>query len=116
MTDFQDGEIVDVTLKGVRIARPTQIDAIVIRDEHGDKYALPPQAAITRVAPAGWPPLRGDLWRDRDGALWLADEEEGDAFPRLYSAIGVYAPGEALRQFSPWTLVRSEQATEGPQS
>lgn len=75
---IRPGEIVNVVIKGVRnVGHPSdQLRKIV--DEHGDTYPMPPQAAITRVAPSLWPPCTGDLWRDGHEALWLACEMNGD--------------------------------------
>jgi hypothetical protein len=71
---LQPGDVVDITIKGVRIADDQQSALALILDEHGDVYAMPPQAAIEHVAPPEWPPLPGDVWREihADGAIWFA--------------------------------------------
>jgi hypothetical protein len=71
VSGFKLDEVVDVTIKGVRIARPRSATSVTITDEHGTVYQMPPQAAVERVAPAEWPPKPGDLWRDRSGVLWF---------------------------------------------
>lgn len=82
MTDYKPGEVVDITIRGVRIARPRMATSVTITDEHGVTYQMPPHAVVERVAPAAWPPRPGDLWRDRRSYLWFAadihDIEETD--------------------------------------
>ena len=70
---LQHGDVVDIVVKGVRIDCPGGNGALPsYTDEHGRSYPVPGQAAITRVAPADWPPQAGDLWRDGERMLWLA--------------------------------------------
>ena len=46
------GTLVDVAIKGVRVVgRPSASVFVRIADEHGDVYAMPPQAAITQAQP-----------------------------------------------------------------
>lgn len=72
MGDFRHGEIVNVTIKGVRIARPRSTSAVTIADEHGAIYEMPPQAAVERVPkPLYWPPSAGEVWQDRNRNQWL---------------------------------------------
>lgn len=34
-------------------------------------------ASITPPGPFGWPPRRGDVWADKDGHLWFAQDRPG---------------------------------------
>lgn len=75
---IKPGEIVNVTIRGVRnVGHPSDRLSKIV-DEHGDTYPMPPQAKIERVAPSLWPPCRGDLWRDGYQRLWLAYEVDGE--------------------------------------
>lgn len=51
MNEIKPGDTVDVTIKDVRVTcQPSSSAFVRIADEHGDTYALPPQAAITPAA------------------------------------------------------------------
>ncbi|MGH3379525.1 MAG: hypothetical protein ACRDP6_32800 [Actinoallomurus sp.] len=82
MSGLRPGELVDVTIKGVRVdaVHPDGTPDIIADDSDGlaTVWVLPPQAAIERVAPAEWPPQPGDLWRDRDGDLWFGLLDDND--------------------------------------
>lgn len=74
MTEVKLGDIVDFTVRGVRAASVNTMSGrvITIADEHGTKYPVPPQAAVTHVAPAEWPPRPRDVWGTHDGNRWFA--------------------------------------------
>jgi len=127
MTEFQPDEIVDITIKGVRVAYATAGGGVVILDEHGTRHLMPPQAAVTRVAPANWPPQPGDLWRrtdfiqpepaddEPDLGLWFAHY---DARLILLPAHGdiEYAetnPEKLRASGGRWTLVHREHQESG---
>lgn len=76
MTAFQSGEIVDITIKGVRMGERSHI-RVTIEDEVS-LWVLPPQAEITRVAPAEWPPRPGDIWGGPENTRWFAAKYFGD--------------------------------------
>lgn len=117
---FQPGEIVDVTIKGVRIAplATGEIRNIRIVDGEGHKFAVPPQAMIARIAPAEWPPQVRDLWQDGAGDLWFAFEDydqENDSFVNLRCSVAKSTQGWGPTidyyvndEHGPMTLVRRE--------
>jgi hypothetical protein len=74
MGGIRTGEIVDITIKGVRVVSHPSGRYVRIVDEHGNTYEMPHQAAITRAKPEDWPPRPGDVWRDDHGGLWFAQE------------------------------------------
>jgi hypothetical protein len=84
MTNYAVGEIVDITIKGARIARKDSTDRIWftlggtgegwIPVHPGDEASV----VVQRVAPAEWPPQAGDLWRDRSGALHFGADHVPD--------------------------------------
>ncbi|MGI5162779.1 hypothetical protein ACQEU3_47235 [Spirillospora sp. CA-253888] len=115
MSDFQPDEVVDVVVKGVRYAGQDPRGAVTILDERGDAFDMPPQAAITRVAPAAWPPVPGDLWRDRNGSLWFAllDEREVRLVPHQPTRFAWFEPSAVLTQAGPLSLVRREDKQDG---
>lgn len=108
MTDYLPGEIVDVTIKGVRIAPPLPTgrrDRIAYyTDEHGEVYPLPPQAAIARVVPEVLP---GDLWRGREH-LWFAVDTSGRA-ELVRDGHGIFSPEWVAAHDGLLTLVYREQ-------
>lgn len=75
MSDFTPGEIVNITIKGVRVVGANESTVTIVAD-HPDgepaHYLMPPQAAVTRGDPEWWPPRPGDLLREGDGLLWFA--------------------------------------------
>jgi hypothetical protein len=89
MSDFQPGEIVDITIKGVRPVRirteghdndVIRTAQVAIYDSSGKAYhtVLPLEwdtVTVERRAPAEWPPQPGDLWRrdDTDDLYFAAD-------------------------------------------
>ena len=119
MTTFQPGEIVDITIKGARVksfaplAMSCTVDGyrvVVYRDS--PEIAYEPPVIIERVAPAGWPPQPGDLWRDKHDALWFIYQR-----PAINALGGRTANGarwtddataELLDACGPLTLVRRE--------
>lgn len=138
MTDFKAGDVVDVVIKGVRVAYQHDDDSITITAEAfgGDtQFLMPPQASIELVVPADWPPQPGDLWRwERpDGPLFASDDQDDfDLFFAHFdkaidrggsSVVLIAARGdldydttdpEKLRAFGGhWTLERREQQDGG---
>lgn len=108
MTTFKRGEVVDVTIRGVRIAdQDDSSGSVLIFDEHGVRYPMPPQAAIERVIPANWPPRTGDLWRDENGMLYLAQQDWGEGVDLVDVAGEWVPPGELLHRKP--TLVHREE-------
>lgn len=134
-----EGDVVDVTLKGVRVTYVEPARAgfsafvwVAIPRPGGGEYntlllaALSPAitvATVERAAPAEWPPRPGDLWRDGDLDLWFATTghvyqhgPDGD-FPATPVVELVHAggnrsrkPDEVNRDYGPMELVRREQA------
>jgi hypothetical protein len=91
MTNYAIGEIVDITIKGARIARKDSTDRIWFTlGETGEGW-IPnvggdASVSVVRVAPAEWPPRAGDLWRDRIGMLHFAATHTPDYDDRADSA------------------------------
>lgn len=109
---FQVGEIVDITLTGVRITRTNRADELV-------EYQYPdggsgmvtvtgnPGLNVARVAPAEWPPRPGDVWHDAKGRPWMAVARKW-----MYPASGAReeAHEQVLAGYGPMTLVHREEA------
>lgn len=119
MPDFKIGEVVNITIEGVRITRPRMATGVTILDKHGVPHVMPPQAAVTRVAPADWPPRPGDLWHDRNGCPWFAadihDEAETDEENLVLIPVwelSGFAPDPVIQKYGPLTLVHREGAED----
>lgn len=111
--NLKPGDLIDVTIKGVRVARPRSATSVTILDEHDVAYQMPPQAAIERVIPAGWPPRHHDVWRDRFGDLWIVRVLLSAHDDRTYiemHGVGddVFAADTMLAKYGPMTLVHRE--------
>lgn len=130
MTELQVGEYVDIAIKGARIY---EVDALTgvhrAETENGaiiSWLAADTRVEVVRVAPAEWPPRPGDLWRDRDGALWAwrrytyhdgeyrIDSEDFISLDGKRCQWGDQAD-DVLRDFGPLQLVRREQANPEPE-
>lgn len=114
--EFRRGELVDVTIKGARvleagdqvlhIAYPTSSfnnDAEVYLRHDMDAVV------VERVAPAGWPPRPGDLWRTADGDLLFCAENLDCSDQMFFDQRGndLFA-SSVLRKCGPLTLIHRE--------
>lgn len=122
MPEFKSGEIVDVTIKGVRVDDQHPDGTVTIIADHSDggtaTWQMPPQAAIGRVAPAEWPPQPGDLWKDEHGSFWFAfwgaDACEVFMVPSdpARGELNTPMPDRVLLMVGPLTLVHREDQAE----
>lgn len=114
MTELKPGDVVNVSLKGVRFAGASAVTSHrgpAILDEHGHEYLMPPQAAFEHVAPSAWPPLPGDVWKTETGGRWFAVLSD-DGLLMVPSRMGLdpwaeyrKSPDDLLRECAPLTLV-----------
>ena len=127
MSALRPGDIVDITIKGVQVDAEGPDGTVTIIAEHPDggtaHWHMPPQAAIERIAPAEWPPRTGDLWRDRDGDVWLCvtwtaynETHTGLACTRRVPGKvgmlgGSLSPQRVADQHGPLTLVHREETS-----
>jgi hypothetical protein len=87
----QPGDIVDVTIKGVQFAYERTVhskDLISIRDEHGCRYTMPPQAAVRRADLSGGIDA-ATLTERISKALAYLDNLEAETSLQPYVAAGV---------------------------
>lgn len=107
MSDFQPGDIVDITIKGVRIERVTPMNhgPSILQIAHpsapGNGFDLSPDApgiTVERTAPENWPPQLGDTWADRDGDVWFAVVGKTGHAPTLIAKTGARISPEGLRK------------------
>lgn len=123
--EVQVGEVVDITIKGARVAPAGGMpNTLFVRfvDDAGTlrEVGLPDSSHVTveRVGPPEWPPQVGDLWRGRDGLYFAADIHEIDETdqPKIVM-VWTYedyrtTPDKLLQHEGPLTLVHRED-TEG---
>lgn len=87
MSALQPGEVVNVTIKDVRVHSQDEHGCVtVVADAHdggAGHWPMPPQAAFERVGPAEWPPREDDVWHDYAGIAWFAVRLETNAAPIL---------------------------------
>lgn len=116
--DIRVGDIVNVTIKGVRNVGHPSARLVRIADEHGDPFDMPPQAKVERVASANWPPRLGDVWRStKSGERFFAatnteglvDIDDGEVF--LVNVAGVFMDPAIALSHGPLELV-SREGTE----
>lgn len=121
MPTFSTGEIVNVTIKGARIAGD---DGRIVKVTYGNgRYLIPladdtTEVTIERIAPPEWPVRPGDLWRDSRNVLWFArdtaDYGNESAERIVMDSPGVHEHGEGYRpevvndRYGPMTLVHRE--------
>lgn len=132
MSDFQPGEVVDITIKGARVLNHDTHGVLVFRyasdgEQSSARLIYPDAEGVTveRVAPAEWPPQPGDLWRGPklddpygpDPIIWFARRDRnidgGDDKLELVPADGDLSyvstdPESVRRDFGPLALVRRE--------
>ena len=121
MSEFKRGDIVDITIKGVRVAAEHMGVVSIVADHPDGKpahYNMPPQAKVERVAPAEWPPRPGDLWRDQLGAVWFAADLVNDGGdPAIYMLAShedhQVVPDYCNEKYGPLTLVYREDEQDG---
>ena len=112
--DFQPGDVIDFTVRGVRVVgvNATTGEVSTIADEHNNEYPVPPQAAVTRMSPKGWPIAYGDLWHDRYGTYWFAVRRGPGVIGMVREDGPTKTPRELLDEFSPLTLVNRKPAPD----
>lgn len=127
MTDFKPGELVDVVIRGARVMDPKpghdHILTLGYAQTQPGVYAtidLGPaakgQVGIERVAPAEWPPIQGDVWRDNDNLLWFVSRQHNGSgrdtrvTPSTDHGVrsGYWGTADLLRERGPLTLVHRE--------
>lgn len=112
MSKARPGDVVDITIKNALVVGINALTgAPTVRDERGDEFPMPSQAAVTRVEPLHWPPMSGDLWRDGSGVLWFCRADDKlDTYLVASSDNYLGASPEALHQTrSPLTLIHREE-------
>lgn len=106
---LRGGELVDITIRGARVA-DTAIGMLAVTYRGGEvrvELVTSSAVTVTRVAPAEWPPLVGDLWRDRDGVVWFATDRYDH--PWMVNALGnTDSAGSMLADRGPMRLVHRE--------
>jgi hypothetical protein len=109
MSDLKPGETVDITIKGALIHEISSNGVVMALHADGHDFELPVDAAKDWCEAVAPEMQHGDVWRDRDGDLWLVQygPEDGDDL-RMYSAAGPETPASAQLAYGPLTLVRRE--------
>jgi len=124
MSNYQPGEIVDITIRGARILPPSYPGAPLrvayhevspgVQSTITIPYADSDAVTVERVTPAQWPPRPGDLWRDSAGRVWFGAgyEDLGDMRVLLVSqdqySLGSDLPDHINQEHGPMTLVHRE--------
>jgi hypothetical protein len=111
---YAEGELIDVQIKGARVGAINDSGMLVqLSDLIQVDLPLPlPNngVTVTRVAPAEWPPLAGDLWANANGVKVFAQDH------MLHTSNGFQfgSAEEALESIGPMTLVYREGWTPAP--
>jgi hypothetical protein len=104
------GELVNVTIKGARVAGIDETQArIGLAVGTSDAASVPlnaPGVTVERVAPAEWPPQLGDIWVDRDLNQWatLADRDKAVLVTLRDIRTDWLAPDDVLAEVGPMAL------------
>jgi hypothetical protein len=132
--DLRIGDRVNITLQGVEVTQihsedPEDAPEVTVYLEcaiGGCPVSIPhhwPMVTVEHVAPTEWPPRVGDLWRDRDGDMWLCrrlDTRDGTQLNLVCSVVisgkaGLFASGlpfeRVLERHAPLYLVHREEAS-----
>lgn len=117
------GDLVDITIRGARIESVDDVGmAVVSLPEHGWRPSVNLRAAgvqVERLAPAEWPPVAGDAWRDKHGELWFAYEGVVNGEPGLTMRAvrsNRWSSGHEgqIGANGPWSLVHREPVDGTP--
>jgi hypothetical protein len=112
---FAEGELVTIQIKSARVAafipgdHATVGEITVEMGVHNIEAVVPLAYGVTveRVAPAEWPPQIGDIWTDRDGSEWVADDTDGETIlMRRLGGGGSTDALDVLDMHGPMTLIR----------
>ncbi|MEV4270585.1 MULTISPECIES: hypothetical protein [Micromonospora] len=133
---YVPGDLVAIAIRQATVLQVGQSgNWIRVSGEDGAQYEIPlhhQDVTVERVAPAEWPPVLGDLWRDSTGDLWFATlkaarvGDDGRVFesarlvmaparetPHLYREQRI-APDKLLSQYGPLELVHREPQPADP--
>lgn len=107
---FYPGETVDITIRGARVL--THGPSLITIEVAEQTSQLPTLCTeITRVAPQGWAPFTNDVWRDRNGELWIAKVYYAET--RFYGPSGDYDCMHVFNEWGPLVLIHREQQDGG---
>ncbi|MEH0823435.1 MULTISPECIES: hypothetical protein [unclassified Micromonospora] len=127
---YVPGDLVAIAIRQATVLQVGQSgNWIRVSGDDGAQYEIPlhhQDVTVERVAPAEWPPVLGDLWRDSGADLWFATlkaarvGDDGRVFesarlvmaparetPHLYREQRI-APDKLLSQYGPLELVHRE--------
>lgn len=115
MSDYQPGEIVDVTIRGARVQDVFLAGVVLRLPPDGETFEVPlcDEITVERVAPEQWPPQPGDVWATPAGvtlfAVDIAEVMRENPDVRLVTQLdGRFYPRDAIREFGQLELVRRE--------
>lgn len=124
--DYQPGDIVDITIRGARVVdiyRPDDGKGENLRFTYtardGEQWpcavwAQAPSVVIKQADPFGWPPRHKDVWRDRNGTLYLVVETHRGDLLMNGTDCGRHGIDYVARAHGPLTLVHREERDGGP--
>lgn len=107
MSGLMPGDLVDITIRRASVLATGRDETgrNFIEYAHGEHNTF---AHVDRddpsvtVEPATFDVRHGDVWRDDDGDLWLAqavaiEDDSDETTVLMHSALGVYTPAEVAR-------------------
>ncbi len=117
------GDLVTIEIRNVKVDRVDGCEVFFTTRAGGQRieHAIHvgpgwPDATVTTLAPAEWPPLPGDLWRDKHGALWVVYRSGYSAATvTMHEANGPrWSEGHEgqIEANGPWALVHRELVIE----
>lgn len=94
MNRFHEGERVNLTIAGARVADSFrsrkggpggpfedtgEVLVLIVDDSPSNERSMAinlaaPSVTVERVTPENWPPYAGDLWQDAGGRRWFAQQ------------------------------------------
>lgn len=114
------GDLVDIEIRGAKVESVDDVGmAVLSLPQHSWRPTVNLRAAgvhVERLAPAEWPPLPGDLWRDQHGALWFAFDSPGVGLCMRTATGGRSSAGHEgqIEDNGPWVLVYREPVDGSP--
>lgn len=113
--EFAVGEVVDIHIIGAKVMGTDDVGLmrVLVGNWQPIINLRNDGVAVERVAPAGWPPQAGDVWKDSNDEEWFASTRTAtspvELFLADFSSSMAMEPDDLAEKFGPVRLVRRRE-------